>query len=216
MKEELQANLTLTTNDPTTPSTVIPLRGTGTVLQYQLSISVSPAGSGVVSPATGGWYPVGTVVPIKVIPNKDYAFSSWSGPAAKSTSASTTVTMTGPITVTANLSGLPLLTAVIGTTKSGATNARLWPITLTNSGKGTAQSAKIDSLTLTQTFGTACKPVVKTPLPTFGNIAAGVSLTGNATIDFSSCNATARFTAVVTYSASNGGGGSKTFVNQFR
>ena len=184
--------------------------------EYKLSISVDPVGAGVISPNTSQLYNSGTVVPIKIIPNKDYTFSSWSGPVASTNSATTTVIISGPTTVTANLTGLPLLNAAIGTTKSGTANARLWSITLTNSGKGVAQSAKVDSLNLTQTFGAACTPVVKTSLPTMGDIAVGASATRNATIDFSTCAATARFTAVVTYSAVNGGGGSKTYVNQFR
>ena len=183
---------------------------------YRLNISVNPPGAGAFSPASGQSYPSGTVVPIKVIPNKDYTFASWSGPVADSASAGTTVTMAGPTTLIANLVGLPLLNATLGTAKSGLTNARLWPVTLTNTGKGPAQGAKVDKLTLTQTYGAACLPVVKSPLPTMGDIVVGASATGYVTIDFSSCSALARFTAVITYSAANGGGGSRSYLNQFR
>ena len=190
--------------------------------QYRLSTAVSPAGTGVVSvspPAVGGWYNAGSLLNLKDIPNLDYTFSTWSGPVANPGSAATTFTMTGPATVTANHAGLPLLAAAFGA-KSGLVNARVWPVTLTNTGKQTAQTAKVDGLKLTQAYpatGTQCQPVVKTVLPlAVGNIPVSASATGNVSVDFSGCATTARFTAVVTYSAANGGGGSKTLVNQFR
>ena len=190
--------------------------------QYQLTTAVSPAGTGVVSVspfATGGWYNAGSLLNLKDIPNLDYAFSAWTGPVATGGSAATTVTMTGPATVTANHAGIPRLTASFGV-KSGPDSTRVWPITLTNTGKQMAQTAKLDGLKLTQTYpatGTLCKPAIKTALPlVVGNIAVGASATGNVSVDFTGCATTARFSAVVTYSAANGGGGSKTWVNQFR
>ncbi|WP_295433397.1 metallophosphoesterase [uncultured Thiodictyon sp.] len=192
------------------------------ITQYQLSTAVSPAGTGVVSvspSAVGGWYNAGSQLNLKDIPNLDYTFLTWTGPVANPNSAATTFTMTGPATVTANHAGVPLLAAAFGV-KSGVVNARVWPTILTNAGKQAAQTAKVDGLKLTQTYpatGTPCKPVVTTALPlVVGNIAVGASATGNVSVDFSGCATGARFTAVATYSAANGGGGSKTLVNQFR
>jgi hypothetical protein len=73
--------------------------------QYELTISASPAGSGTVTPATGAFYDSGASVAISATPTGGSSFTNWSGPAANPTSASTTVTMSGPLTVTANFSG---------------------------------------------------------------------------------------------------------------
>jgi hypothetical protein len=185
--------------------------------EYQLTTAVSPAGSGAVSPVTGGWYLAGVAVTLVAVPNLDYSFASWTGPVANDAVASTSITLSGPRTVTANLAGKPLLAASLGT-KSASGSYRLWPVNLTNTGQTTATGVWIDGLTLTQTYGTSCTPVIKSTFPvTVGDIAAaGGRGTGNITIDFSSCAAIARFTAVVRYSATNGGGGSNTFMNQFR
>jgi len=73
--------------------------------QYQLTIGASPAAGGSVTPASGTYYASGTVVPIAATPNTGYSFVNWTGGAvASATSASTTVTMTAPETVTANFS----------------------------------------------------------------------------------------------------------------
>ena len=48
----------------------------------------------------------GTVVPLMATPNTGYAFTNWTGPVANPGSASTTVTMSAPETVTANFSEL--------------------------------------------------------------------------------------------------------------
>jgi hypothetical protein len=186
--------------------------------QYQLTTAVSPAGNGYVTPASGSWYPAGTVVSVKATPNKDYTFTSWSGPVANNGSAATTVTMTGPTTVTANLTGTPLLTATI-TAKSGLVNARDWTISFANSGQGTAITGQITGLTLKQTYGTACIPVITTPTSfplAVGSIPVGGSAAGHVIIDFTGCVATARFSATITYGAANGSTGTMTFSNQYR
>jgi hypothetical protein len=69
---------------------------------YLLTTGVSPSGGGTVSPASGSYYAAGTPVPLVATPNAGYVFSSWTGPVASASSASTNVTMTGPESVTAN------------------------------------------------------------------------------------------------------------------
>ena len=69
---------------------------------YQLTTAVSPTGGGTVSPGTGGYYASGMSVPLVATPNTGYVFSSWSGPVASASSASTTVTMSAPESVMAN------------------------------------------------------------------------------------------------------------------
>ena len=78
--------------------------------QYQLTISGSPAAGGTVTPASGQFYNSGTSVPIGAAVSSGYQFSSWSGPAASTSSASTTVTMSAPETLTANFSAVTGIT----------------------------------------------------------------------------------------------------------
>jgi uncharacterized repeat protein (TIGR02543 family) len=75
---------------------------------YQLNIGASPAAGGAVTPATGNYNGSGTVVTIKATANAGYTFAGWTGNVADPTSATTTVTMNQPQTVTATFnSGLP-------------------------------------------------------------------------------------------------------------
>jgi len=78
--------------------------------QYQLTTAASPAADGTVMPASGIFYNSGTVVPIAAASNTGYTFTSWTGTVANASTASTTVTMSGPQSVTANFqtaSGIP-------------------------------------------------------------------------------------------------------------
>jgi hypothetical protein len=185
--------------------------------QYQITVAVSPPGTGDVSPASGSWLSAGAVVPVKVFPLVGYGFVSWNGPVADSASAATAVTMSGPLTITANTTGIPVLTAVISA-KSG-TSPRLWQIKVSNSGQIVAHGVQVSGLTLTQTFGETCTPLV-TPSQfpvSLGDIDVGGSATGTVQIDFTSCAATARFTATIGYSADGGAiVGSSSYANQFR
>jgi hypothetical protein len=69
---------------------------------YVLTTGVSPSGGGTVSPASGSYYAAGTPVPLVAAANTGYKFANWTGPVAGTSSASTTVTMSGPESVTAN------------------------------------------------------------------------------------------------------------------
>jgi hypothetical protein len=69
---------------------------------YQLTVNVSPSGSGTATPASGSYYASGSKVNLTATPNAGYAFTSWTGPVAAASSASTTVTMSAPESVTAN------------------------------------------------------------------------------------------------------------------
>ncbi len=174
--------------------------------QYQLTVNTSPAGGGTATPASGTFYASGTVVSLAATANSGYAFSGWTGPVANSGNASTTVTMNAPEAVTANFTsaGGTSLGGSIGL-KSGPANARVWPFTVGNNGPGAAVNAQLTSLTLTQTRGTACTPVVNTSFPlVVGNIVPGGSATGNVVIDFSSCATGVAFTATVPLSANGG------------
>jgi hypothetical protein len=104
------------------------------------------------------------------------------------------------------------------TTKTGAANARIWTATLTNIGSSPAAASRITGLTLLQSFGPACTPVIATPFPlAVGDLAPSANGAAGVTVDFSSCNALARFTTTLSYSSDAGAvTGSKTVFNQFR
>jgi hypothetical protein len=75
--------------------------------QYQLTTAANPSNGGTVSPPSGSFYAAGTMVPLTATPNAGFTFSSWTGNVANSTSASTTVTMSAPESVTANFTSAP-------------------------------------------------------------------------------------------------------------
>ncbi len=68
--------------------------------QYELTSSVSPIGSGSVTGA--GYYDAGSVATVIATANAGNQFLNWTGPVASPSSASTTVTMSAPVAVTAN------------------------------------------------------------------------------------------------------------------
>ncbi len=88
--------------------------------QYQLTTAVNPAIGGTVTPTSGNYYNSGTVVPLTATANPDYTFTNWTGNVANSTSASTSITMTAPQSVTANFS--PIIVATPTTTSVSSNN----------------------------------------------------------------------------------------------
>ncbi len=98
------------------------------------------------------------------------------------------------------------LGGLIGT-KSGPQNARVWVFEVGNNGPGSALGAQINSITLVQTLGAACTPVItgpaSFPLPV-GNIAPKAVANVSVTIDFSSCAVNAMFKVTAPESANNG------------
>jgi len=69
---------------------------------YELTMAVSPSGSGIATPALGGYLLAGTAVDVEAFPKSGYKFKSWTGNVASATKASTTITMTAPETIRAN------------------------------------------------------------------------------------------------------------------
>src|SRR5262249_16862615 len=70
--------------------------------QYQLTTAANPSNGGSVTPPSGGYYNANSVVPITASPNSGFSFLNWTGDVADPNAANTTVTMTGPQSVTAN------------------------------------------------------------------------------------------------------------------
>ncbi len=189
--------------------------------QYALSLTINAATLGSVTATSlnctstcSNFYTAGTVQSLTPAGTAGYGFNAWTG--ACTGSGACSVTMTGPQTVTAWFSPV-LLTSSLGT-KTGAANARVWPVTLTNSGApGPATAITITSLTLTQTLGVACTPAVQTTTPLLVGTAAtlGSTVTANVTINFTGCAGTNRYKLAVGYTANTGKTtGTATFSNQ--
>lgn len=85
---------------------------------YLLTTAASPANEGTVTPASGSYSTPGKVVALKATAGQQYVFKSWTGPVASASSASTTVTMQGPETVTASFVSV-ILPITIGTSPQG-------------------------------------------------------------------------------------------------
>ena len=173
-----------------------------------LTIQVSLPGTGTTIPAPGN-YPeaLNSVVVVAAIPNSGYGFVNWTGGVADPTNPSTTVIIDGGKTITANFA--PLKATMFGNVvaKSGASNARVWNLSLLDNGPGATNGVMIHDFTLTQTFGAACAPVLKNtasfPLQ-LGNLGPSQTGTSTVTLDFTGCATSARFTAKFTYSANSG------------
>jgi uncharacterized repeat protein (TIGR02543 family) len=186
-----------------------------------LTIQFSPPATGTTIPAPGN-YPeaLNSVVVVAAIPNSGYGFTGWTGGVADPTSPSTTVIIDQGKTITANFA--PLNATMFGNiiSKSGPSNSRVWTLSFLDNGPGAANSVMIHDFTLTQTFGTACTPVLKNaasfPL-LLGNLGPNQTGTTTVALDFTGCAASARFTAKFTYSANNGAvSGFVTRTNQYQ
>jgi hypothetical protein len=78
--------------------------------EYQLTIQVSPLGSGSTSPESGNWHDSGAGISISASPGNGYVFQSWSGSGASSYSGSNnpaSVTINEPTTETASFARSP-------------------------------------------------------------------------------------------------------------
>jgi hypothetical protein len=103
--------------------------------RYQLITGASPSAGGTVTPSSGAFYAPNTVVNLAAKSEAGYVFSSWTGSVANANNSSTTVTISGPQTVTANfVSALTVSPASInfGTVYLGSIHIQ--EVTLTNTG----------------------------------------------------------------------------------
>jgi alpha-tubulin suppressor-like RCC1 family protein len=120
--------------------------------QYMLTLSAVPVGGGTVSPASGTFYPAGQVVTVSAVANPAYTFGSWSGPVASASSATTTVTMNGPVTIAANFAGVVRLSFstpwIFKSSNSFTGDHYDVYISACNNGTATAQNVHVSSMTL--------------------------------------------------------------------
>jgi hypothetical protein len=116
--------------------------------QYQLTTGVSPVGAGTVTPPSG-WVNAGTVN-LQANTNSGYVFANWTGASVQNAnSASTTINMTGPATVTANFN----VNVNVTSSPTGLAFSTSGPGCATTSGLTTPQTqAWVPNSTCTVTF----------------------------------------------------------------
>ncbi len=139
--------------------------------QYQLTTAANPTNGGTVSPTSGNFYNSTTIVPLTATPNAGFAFSSWTGNVASANSASTTITMTAPQSVTANFTalkpqvGLKPSSVNFGTVHLSSTHSEI--VTVTNIGSATLMFKSVslteapgnpDSFTFVNSCGSTLAP----------------------------------------------------------
>jgi hypothetical protein len=144
--------------------------------QYQVTFAVSPTGSGTTQ--TSGWYNSGSNS-ISATANTGYVFSSWSSTSAititSATSSSTTATINGPGTITANFvlsdSIAPTTTPTLNPAAPNGANG--WYKTNVH-----VTIAASDNTGGSGVAETRCELDPATPPSSFNDIAAGCSYIG--------------------------------------
>jgi hypothetical protein len=94
---------------------------------------------------------------------------------------------------------------VLISAKSGVFPNKQWMIRITDIGPASASDTRLDSLSLTQTSGISCTPLIASSFPVYvGFLTSAASGDAPVSIDFSGCAVNARFTATLHYSANTG------------
>ncbi len=115
--------------------------------QYQVTFNVNPAESGTISsPSVDGWFDAGTVE-LTTSPASGYVFSSWTTSGAvtvtSATAATTTATITGPGTLTANFNAVSLPAEFSITVSGGSREGLITPSGALNIAYGGSQTFTI-------------------------------------------------------------------------
>ena len=174
------------------------------VTQYQVTTSVYPAGGGTVT--AGGWFDGNTSVTLNASPASGYAFTQWAG-INGGASLSTTFTLAGPTSATANFAvSVPSLTwSIASKTDGSASPARVWTISVANTkGIGTAQGVQITSAVVTLQSGAGPVSVVSSLPVSVGDIPAGQSASVPLTLSFPATTPATFISLKLTFSAGNG------------
>ena len=199
----------------------------GTAFQATVSDTNGPVKGATVTfaaPSTGasGTFPGKLTSATAVTNNSGIA----TAPAFTAGSTAGNYTLTATVAGAASAANFALTNAVAGATtlggliglKSGPASARVWPIEVVNNGKGSALSTELSNITMVQTNGAACTPVITTPIPVqVGNIAPQANATVDVTIDFAACASTAAFKVTIDETANDGAAtGTIVRLNQFQ
>ncbi len=75
-------------------------------VQHRLTTGVNPAEGGAVNPSGTSWYDASQVISLSAVANPEFVFTDWSGDIS-ATGNPASVTLTGPMSVTANFGAKP-------------------------------------------------------------------------------------------------------------
>jgi List-Bact-rpt repeat protein/Big-like domain-containing protein/centrosomal CEP192-like protein/HYDIN/CFA65/VesB family protein len=173
--------------------------------QYQLTTAASPSADGSVSPTSGSYFNAGSAVPIAATANSGFQFSIWtSSPdsVASPTSASTSITMNAPESVTANFT--PVIVAV-GTSTSVSSNNN--PSFTAAPGNSVTFTATVTSGGVPVTQGTVSFTDNGNPLASCTTVLLNGSGQATCTTSFTTegtQNITATYNGTVNFLTSNG------------
>ena len=170
--------------------------------QYQLTTAANPSAGGSVAPPPGNYYASGTIVPLTATANAGYSFVNWTGNVANSTSASTSITMTAPQSVTANFA-LIIVAAPTATSVSSNNN----PSFTAAPGNSVTFTATVTSNTTVNEGTVTFSDTANDFTCSGGNTVPVSNGTASCTTSFStevSENVTAAFNGTVNFQASSG------------
>ncbi|MCE5250760.1 SUMF1/EgtB/PvdO family nonheme iron enzyme, partial [bacterium] len=152
--------------------------GMVTPTQYKLTMTVNAIGWGTTNPSGEAHsYDSGTVVMITAIPASGYRFVSWTGEVASSTNATTTVTMTGNITVMAVFEKIPPPQYTL----TLAVNTNGWGTTSPSVGAHTYDEGTVVTITATPESGYRFVNWTGN-VADMGKVTTTVTMTGNMTV----------------------------------
>ena len=184
--------------------------------QYQITTAANPAAGGAITPVSGSLFNQGTVVPIVATPATGYTFVGWTSagdPVASATSASTTITLNGPESVTAQFA--PTLVVNTANDDSGAgTNCAVQPTPGTTTNSDTCSLR--DALLNAASSGAGNITFDSTAFASTNTIAANTIPLSNSTLTIPSNTTITGPTSGSSYSLANlvtvaGGGSSSDF-----
>jgi hypothetical protein len=148
--------------------------------QYQLTTAVNPAGGGTVTPVSGSYFNANSIVNLNATPASGYMFTSWTGSVANPNNAATTITMSGPQSVTANFTLLP---------------AYLTPGSVTYAPRKVGTTSPAKTFTLTNAQSVALTSIV---ISTTGDFAVSATTCTSSLAANSSCTINVKFTPTAT------------------
>jgi len=190
--------------------------------QWQVAFAVSPSGVGAITvngqPSATAWYDDGASVSMQANPSAGYAFSSWSSDVASitfatSSAASTTATIRGTGTITANFlqnATPPVITPTI----TPSANGNGWnngPVTVSWS-VSNPESGIASSTGCTTTILTTETPQNGTTLTCTATSGAGLSKSVSVTVKIDLAAPTLTLPSTVTAEATGPGGATVSYV----
>jgi hypothetical protein len=146
-------------------------------VEFLVTASVYPVGGGTVSGL--GWHFPNISFSLTAIPANGYVFSSWNGDYT-GTTPNPVISINGPKSIGANFAvSAPALSVVISGKADGPSGPpqRVWTLSITNKGVGTAFGVTISAMAMSGTAGTGTPSLLTSAPAVVGDIGAGQTVT---------------------------------------